>query len=396
MSFDENKKAYTSIFYLYNIVKQVEFVSITKILILAIIECLQILYFCFSKIFENVWDSRLESLFKIIRYFNYGFILEDIDKNFFRIFFFIEQGLFVVFILSFVLLFISLKTNSFSKFYTILVSNTICLFNHVFVIPITGIYLRILYCANMVPIIKGYVCFKDSHIFYYTFALVMIIILIVFSLLNSKFLVNFTPSSKNYTGKICDSNYEVYFALKRILLVILFTYKEPFGKYSLWMLGIILFIVHLVEFLYLLFFNPYFSNLYYKILLATRSIWLYFSLIIMISIFTNKTFTGELVMFLLGLISIIMFFFVFKEDKLQKYLESTVKINSSIALKRLFYLTELFSSNNEVENYTLARALIIIQELNDTTEINLTKANLSALIDKIEESNIVTTSNIFN
>lgn len=373
---------------LFNFMEQISSNSKIFIIILHLIEFFQIAYFSFQNQFIQFWDGRLYPIIKVFQYFHFGFIDYEHDFLFFQIFFFSLIFIIVILLLMFLFLMIKLFQNKFSIIVTQIFCFGMIIFNHIIIIPLGVLLIKILDCSsNSNSQIQGLTCFNEIFYLYYILSFVIFICMIFLGFLTNFLLCSFNPNKSKLKGKMCTSRYELYFFIKKILLIIVFTLQNPFSTYSVWILLVLNFILSSADYLYLISIQPYFNLFYMKCLKLFRSIELFYSIIVLVCLIINSDYKGDLFLVLIGGFTIAIYQILYKDNQIKYYLNNTEKITVDNSIKKLLILLNFFDNSNETKNYLQGRAIILLQKNTEDLSNEVSRYLIDELSNIIEYSN---------
>lgn len=368
------------LYLLFNILSEIKCVNSGFTVVVLFLEFLQMSYFSFQKQFENLWESNLQPIIKIFKYSYYGFAYED-----FILTFYFKLVLLLSFLLLYLYVFYLVAHNRTFILISKILSFYIHIFNFILITPFLSSFVQGIDCSNRNFINDNIECWTNIYYVYFIVSIVLIIYMVFSGIIISYLSSSFIPGSK---GKICYSNYETYFFIKKVILIIIFSVEIPFGKYTVWILTIIKTCLFGAEYTYLVRFQPFFDDFYYKLSKIFRSLELYYSVIVFVSLVINGDFKGGLYLVLVGSFTIIIYQIYIERNELNQYLINSAKTTPNTEIKRLLFLIRLFEGNCP-ENYTLGRAIILLQNNSDEVFNDSSKTLLKEISQLIEESHSI-------
>lgn len=378
-----------NLFLFYNILNEVKHNSKAIAIVLSLIEFMQVSYFSFQIRFRFLWDTRLLPYISILRFFNKGFSVTDDD---YKIYFFLASAFLILFFLLFLFLFYKVSQNKVNILLMKIFSTYVLVFNSILFIPYMILFLRVVDCTNNGQTqIENIACWKGQFFFYYIISIIMIVYMICFGLVSSVLMTNFIPgnfhSNNNYnTSKISSSYFESLSFFKKVILTCIFTLRNPFGNYTIWILTVIKFLLFATENIYLIRIYPFFNKHYTKIQKVYRTLELFNSSIVLIGLIIGGEFIGSMYLVLVGSISIIICQLILEKDVLKSFMNSNKKIHPENEVRKLIYLIDLFDNPSNMDNYIIARSIIILQKENDDISNHASKGLINELTQIIEDS----------
>jgi hypothetical protein len=357
------------------------------LIILLVVESLQISYLSFENQFSHLWDKRLKPMISILKYLFYGLVGYYDDFDFFKIYFFIILVIFISGILTLCYLYYKISNNKVEVRSFFIFSLYASAFNQVLIVPFMVLLLSIVDCKNNTTQILNVNCFTTETYFYYTCALVFLLLIIIFGLVLCLFNSDFTPT--DCQAKISSSYYSILNLLKKVLLVILFSLETPFSQYNLWILGVVQLILTSWDFIYLITEQPFFNDKCFRLIRILRSLELFYAVIVFVCLFLGDNYHGHLYLMIIGITMIILVNVIVEKNKFSKFMRFTNKLIPEEEVKKLLFFVGLFENSTEVENYSLGRAVILLQENNTELLNHSSKLVLEQLTSVIEEVNSI-------
>ena len=373
-----------NLFLMYNSFILLDIRSHLFFYIISTIESLQILYFPFKSIYESLWDDRLKPIIKTLEIFHYIIPYYEKDQYLYRIVFFCFFVFILIFISANFFCYYLITCNKVNVNFSRILAFLNLIFNPLLLIPFGNICLKSVDCINDGSKITLLTCFSGIQIFYFSMSIILIITIFIFSIISSSLIVCNYPENM-FNSKIVCSRYDVYFTIKKMILLIIFGFEDLFGKYSLWLIAILSLIINISDYIYIVYKSPYFNQVYQKMMCTLRAIELFYSFIILMCLLIRNRFLGSLTMVILSTISIILFQIFYKKNTVKFYLNTKAKPTEEIITHKILYLLNLFNNSNNLENYSLGRALILMQDKNDELANDSTKLLLDEIAEKLAE-----------
>ena len=405
--------------YLFESSKNSKFLYI----LIAFIECLQLLYFSFHGIYFKYWSKDLNWFKTILLDIHY---LAPTIKTSYLVYQLITIS-YIVILLSLIICFIYAKSilvlnkklNKVVKYYL----QIFLIFQSILFIPITSCFIQALKCktdifktsynnynntyiysdelnvSESIYVSDTVECYTLDHYVYFFFSLVFILFFIAYSYFTCDLQTYASISSKSYKSRHLFSDYEKIFLLKKLALVFIFEFSDYYIDYRLWIMALLNLIFSFSSFIIIYTSRPFLNNLSYKINFLFRGLELYSVLLLIIILIINPNisntnnnnnnsdyFIGSFTSVIIGFTFISILFISINSYNLKKYLNNN-KITASSIVKKIAYLLSLYENDSKPENYSLARSLMFIE--NSFSEIKFLELikKRKMLINKIEESN---------
>lgn len=359
------------------------------------IESLQILYFSFYGLFAQYWDSELSWLQRIVTDCHYFFPGLKSDMLIFKtllsvyIFLLTTIGIFLV-----SAMLILVRNKKIPNFVVFILKQFLMLIPITF-IPFLTLFLQIMKCQDGIFQMNSSIdyCWSPEHFGLFCVCFIYVICLLGFSLVMTSLNSSATSTNQNYQSQLISSNYDMIFLVKKIVLVFAYEFSQYFQNYSNWILALLNLIFSFSNFLILLFNKPYFNAAIQKTQLALRGIELFSSIFLVLNLIISGDlqYKGTLSLIVLGFGMISFYFLIFSNDRLEFYLQES-KLTPSRIIKKIVFMINWFEDNSKRENYTIGRALVIV----DNSFMELKQASIYSkrrvMIEKIEEANVFLSS----
>lgn len=380
------------IFSLINYLNERSNTSTITLILITIIESLQIQYFSFSGKFNDFWDVHLKWFQRIIKMCHYLIPQMKFDYFLFKMSFFIYVVLMYLFLFLFIQSMRRLYRNKEVNQLILIYLNIYLLFQPILFIPFLTNFIQLFICKDL------FSCWSLENIILMSISLISIIQLLIFSFFTCDLVSNVSLSKISFKSKIISSNFQRIFLLKKAFLVFAYEFSDYFTEYNIWILSILNLIFSFSSFLILYVEKPFFERNTQFINITLRATELFGSVVLLINIgindinqsdVSNNDNTGilSLSLFLLGICSIIIYFFINRDERIEEYL--TQKSSScEKVIKNIFLLLKWFEDEHK-ESYTIGRAMILVE--NEKLQFNSNHSSIimkrKAFIEKIEERN---------
>ena len=280
--------------------------------------------------------------------------------------------IYIILVILIYIIFIKTKDKQIKLWFLSYFSKICCISNTVLFIPINKFLITLLFCNNDNNTDSiNIACYSTFHIINLTIISIALIFFYVLSLM-----ISLLYYDKYLNSNCCDNrmsnSVNFFFLIAKILLILIFDIISNYT--SLLLTSLLFFLIILTLYIKIKDKNIYYNNKINKIFYCFIFINYWSSLIVLINqyllYYNIIDFNGNIEIWLIGVISIIIYSVFLKKDLDNMLIYNAEDINScDLAIKKLINFTELIDNINKRYDFKLLMNSYIINHLDKCSDI---------------------------